>query len=232
MKEMTEFEKSELKHFLNGNKNFTVTAHTGAFGTEQNSLESVKAAIASKVDILEVDVTFRPDTTPVIKHDAAPTAGEGILLEEVFKLLSECKDKRINLDLKSFREDCLPSVEKLANDYKLIGRAFFTGVSEKDCATVARCCPNIPYYLNCSLSSKSEEAVLALASKTVSLGAIGINMYFKKTYPDLYQMMNDKNILVSLWTVNTIKSIRKVLEYRTDNITTKDPQKVFEVIGR
>lgn len=38
---------------------FTITAHTGAFDTNQNSLEAVQAAIDNQVEAMEIDVRQR-----------------------------------------------------------------------------------------------------------------------------------------------------------------------------
>ena len=49
----------------------TITAHSGAFGTPDNSLEYVKKVLEEHCEIFEIDVTFRPDGTPVVIHSGA-----------------------------------------------------------------------------------------------------------------------------------------------------------------
>ena len=44
----------------------TVTAHSGAFDTPDNSLEYIRRVLDAGCGILEMDVTFRPDGTPVL----------------------------------------------------------------------------------------------------------------------------------------------------------------------
>lgn len=48
---------------------FTITAHTGAFNTNQNSLEAVQAAIDHQVEVMEIDVRQRPNGILVMAHD-------------------------------------------------------------------------------------------------------------------------------------------------------------------
>ena len=48
---------------------FTITAHTGAFDTEMNTIDSVKAAIKNKAEVIELDIRQRPDKTVVMSHD-------------------------------------------------------------------------------------------------------------------------------------------------------------------
>ena len=44
---------------------FTVTAHTGAMGTPENSLESMRVGFEN-ADIVEFDVRFNADKIPVL----------------------------------------------------------------------------------------------------------------------------------------------------------------------
>jgi hypothetical protein len=60
---------------------FTITAHTGAFDTDENSLESVQAAINHNVDIIEIDIRQRPDGTLIMDHEIAITNNDGTPLQ-------------------------------------------------------------------------------------------------------------------------------------------------------
>ena len=104
----------------------TVTAHSGAFGTPDNSIDYVKKVLEENCEIFEIDVSFRPDGTPVIIHDGHPKANEGILLRDAFSLISADPALQMNLDLKSVKN--LPAVDELLDRYGLTDRAFYTGV--------------------------------------------------------------------------------------------------------
>ena len=78
---------------------FTITAHTGAFGTAQNSLASVQAAIDKQVDVFELDVRQRPNGTLVMAHDLVVTNNDGVPLADAFALLEPTK-LQLNLDIK------------------------------------------------------------------------------------------------------------------------------------
>ena len=67
------FEKSYDERKLTFVDGFTITAHTGAFDTPDNTLESVQAAIDNNVDVFEIDVRQRPDSTIVMSHDIVVT---------------------------------------------------------------------------------------------------------------------------------------------------------------
>ena len=53
---------------------FTITAHTGCEGTPDNSLDSIRAGVAAGADIVEIDLHFLPDGTPVSPLSTAPSS--------------------------------------------------------------------------------------------------------------------------------------------------------------
>ena len=79
-KKETEFYKSQPLSLPQG---FTYTAHTGCCGTEDNSLEAIKVGIEHGADIVEFDLNFLSDGTPVLAHDKPK--GNEITLDEAFK---------------------------------------------------------------------------------------------------------------------------------------------------
>lgn len=65
--------KSYAERKLTLMDDFTITAHTGAFDTEMNTIDSVKAAIKNKAEVIELDIRQRPDKTVVMSHDLVVT---------------------------------------------------------------------------------------------------------------------------------------------------------------
>ena len=209
----------------------TVTWHAGAMETEPNTLESIEVAIKNNAEIIEIDVTFRPDGTPVIIHSSAPTENEGILFEDAIKLLSESNCK-VNLDLKSTAN--LPAVDEIINKYGMMSRVFYTGVFESWVETV-KSNSNIPYYLNYSVSrkeSRKEDAAQAVADKAKELGVIGINANFRGVKKQFSDVMHKNGLDVSLWTANRKREMKKVIKASPDNITTKHPDLLIKILNK
>lgn len=203
----------------------TITAHSGAFETEDNSMENIRKVLDENCEIMEVDVTFRPDDTPVIIHKSAPSEEEGILLEEVLTLVAnhQNRDILLNLDLKSLNN--LPQVDYLLEKNDLKGRAFFTGVFEEWVETVKKN-SSLQYYLNASIEERDKdrkEAVIALAKKVKKLGAIGLNTHYSNVCPILIETFHREGLLVSVWTVNEPQLAREFLAMGVDNLTTRKP---------
>ncbi len=215
--------KQKLSHNAILPDGFTVTCHAGSFSTKPNSLESVEVAVKWGADIVEFDVSFRPDGTAVIIHDSAPSMNQGILLDDALKIVTSVDKCKINLDIKSTAN--LPEVDRLVKKHGLFERVFYTGVFE-DWVDTVKSTSAIPYYLNHKITAeeaKSVDLINGIIRKTQSCGAIGINSNYKFATKEFTDIAHQNGLLVSLWTVNKIKDMVKVIEMQPDNITTKKP---------
>lgn len=204
-------------------KGFTVTYHAGAMHTKPNSLESIKKAIECGAEILEFDVSFRPDGTAVIIHNSEPSQSQGILLKDALEIAAKDKKCRINLDIKSTKN--LAEVDRLISLAELNGRAFYTGVFADWVETVKNNSA-IPYYLNHKITpqeSTDPAEAQAVAEKAKLLGAMGINAHFGTASRMFVDKMHENGLLVSLWTVDKIPDMINVIDLAPDNITTKKP---------
>lgn len=221
------YEEVELK-FVKG---FTVTAHTGAFDTAENSISSVEAAISNGVGILEIDVRQRPNGVLVMAHDFVITNNDGVLLSEAFKLLKDT-DIKINLDIKETK--ALNALHDLLIEYGLYDRAFLTGIESKDVAAVkASSCADMDYYLNCQPSRIeifSEGYQQKLIAQLAETGAIGVNCDYKNAGGKLCETLHANGYKLSVWTVNSESAMKRVLNFMPDNITTKQYELLESII--
>ncbi|MBQ2904308.1 MAG: glycerophosphodiester phosphodiesterase [Clostridia bacterium] len=222
--------KKELSSEHRLPEGFTVTYHAGAMHTKPNTVESVRAALSKNAAVVEFDVSFRPDGTPVIIHDPAPKMNEGVLLEDALRAVAEHPFCKINLDIKSTKN--LGAVDELVKKHGLWERVFYTGVFEDWVDTVKRN-SDIPYYLNHNLSDDEANNFglwNSLAERTKELGATGINSNYKNASSDFCDFMHSAGLLVSLWTVNKPHDMVRVLSYSPDNITTKRPALLLKLL--
>ena len=104
---------------------FTITAHTGAFDTPDNSMESLEAAILNEVAVFEVDVRMRPNGTVVMGHDLITTNTDGVELSTVFSRVKQT-NIMLNLDIKEVR--VLAPLYELICEYDMKDTVFFTGI--------------------------------------------------------------------------------------------------------
>ncbi len=215
---------------LNLPEGFTITAHTGCMGTKENSLESIKMGIENGAQIIEFDLYFTEDGEPVLAHDEP--VGDEVTLDEAFAYLRMFKDAKANVDIKTV--DALEKVYPLAKENNVADRIFYTGVKDEFVDAVKKNSPEIQYYLNVDVDKSKntdEEYLLSLVEKVKNAGAVGINFNYKSASKELVDIFHENNLLVSIWTVDSEYNMYKILSFGPDNITTRNPDKLAEIIG-
>ncbi len=204
------------------NPNMTITAHTGCEGTDMNTIEAMEAGYKAGADIIEFDLTFKSDGTPVLSH-GNPNKAKATF-EDACMFLVEHPTLRANIDVKSTEN--MPAVLTLITSYGLNLRVFFTGVKEEFVDAVRTGCPGIAYYYNCypnPFKTNSQDYLEDLVATVKEKGAIGINMHHMFVTKKLVKVFHDNGLKVSIWTVNDPYSMTRALYYAPDNITTKHP---------
>ena len=212
--------------------NFTITAHSGAYGTEMNTVDSVKAAIDNGAQIVEVDIRQRPDGTVVMSHDLVVTNNDGNPFEDALALLKE-SSIMVNLDIKDTK--ALNNIHSLLEEYNVLDRAFLTGIETINVKAVKESdCADMDYYLN-YIPSRSKVFFDEYRQKLIELleetGAVGINCNYKYANIQLSTLLHKKGYTLSVWTVDTRRKAKKMLAIKPDNITTKQPEMIEDVIA-
>ena len=205
----------------------TVTAHSGCIGLPDNSIEAMDAGVAVGADIVEFDLNFRADGTPVLSHND-PGDNACTTLAEAFAFLAANPAVMANTDVKSTA--FLDKVQTMAQEAGVLDQLFFTGLDETMIPVAAQTCPDIPYYLN--VKPKKDEDFAALAKKAVALGAIGVNLSYKKASFPLVRAMHEKGLLVSMWDVDHAKEAIGAIKMGADNVTTCHPALVRLLLPR
>lgn len=211
--------------------NFTVTAHSGAYGTAMNTVQSVQAAVDHHADIVELDIRQRPDGTVVMSHDFVVTNNDGNPVEDAFVILQNA-EMQINLDIKETK--CLNNLYDLLVKYNLVEKSFLTGIETINVRAVKDSkCADMDYYLN-YIPSRVRVFFDEYRQKLVDLleetGAVGINCNYKYANSQLSSLLHKKGYKLSVWTVDKERTAKKMLAIKPDNITTKDPDMIQKVI--
>lgn len=213
-------------------KNFTVTAHTGCEKTKDNTLASITAGAEAGADIVEIDLHFAPDGTPVLRHDR-PASADGLpTFDSALEVLTGL-DVKMNIDVKA--TDNLAEALALIKKHGVEDKVFFTGIEEEKVPAAKADAPGIPYYLNVKVNAGKNadlDYLSDLASRVRLCGAVGINMSFGDCSPELVRYFRSEGLLVSLWTANKLKDMKHCLGLAPDNITTRKPSVLNRLIGR
>lgn len=208
---------------------FTVTAHTGCEETEDNSLDSIRKGYESGADIVEFDLNFTSNGEAVLSHDEPQSVC--VTLDEAFALIAELPDLKVNVDCKSVAN--LRVVTELAQKHGISDRIFYTGIREDDVKVVREQTPDIAYWLNFDVDvekNTDEEYLLSLAKKTREVGAVGININYETCSKQLVDVFHREGLLVSIWTVNKRFDMVKTIPFCADNITTRHPPQLVEIV--
>lgn len=224
----TNFEKAKLTLPAT----FTVTAHSGSENTPDNSMEFLEKCVEINAQVAELDVTQRKDGTIVMIHKDLAENDEGVLFEDAIKYLSENTDTmKFNLDLKSFNE--IGKAVDIIEKYGVRERCFFTGVREENVKAVKEQGRGVPYYLNVAFSpmkKHSEKTLREVMKKIQDAGAVGINCNYRFASKEMVKLFRENGLLLSFWTANTSKIMKKLLLLAPDNITSRFPLTVRELI--
>lgn len=224
------FNKSYDEKVLKFMDDFTITAHTGAYDTPDNSMESLEAAIKNNVNTFEVDVRQRPDGTVVMGHDIITTNTGGVEMSSVFEKIKPT-DITLNLDIKETR--ALKGLYKLIVEYNMINRVYLTGIEYFQAEKVKENCPEVEYYVNYLpsrikiFSEDYQQKILELMEET---GAVGINCNHANASRTLSKLLHDNGYKLSVWTVDKKYQIKRALVNKPDNLTTHYPDKVQKMI--
>lgn len=222
------FDEHDLK-FVDG---FTITAHTGAYNTPDNSMESLEKAIEHGDASFEIEVRQRPNGTIVMSNDIINTNSDGTEITAAFQRVKET-DMHLNLDIRETR--VLKNLHDLIVDYSLTDRVTLTGIEVFQANKVKENCPGIEYYVNYMPSRINiftedyQQKIIDMLEKT---GAIGINCNYKYASRTLSNLLHKNGYKLSIWTVDRKYQIKRALVNTADNITTHNPQKVQHIINK
>lgn len=222
------FDEHDLK-FVDG---FTITAHTGAYNTPDNSMESLEKAIEHGDASFEIEVRQRPNGTIVMSNDIINTNSDGTEITAAFQRVKKT-DMHLNLDIRETR--VLKNLHDLIVDYNLTDRVTLTGIEVFQANKVKENCPGVEYYVNYMPSRINiftedyQQKIIDMLEKT---GAIGINCNYKYASRTLSNLLHKNGYKLSIWTVDGKYQIKRALVNTADNITTNNPQKVQHIINK
>ncbi len=222
------FDEHDLK-FVDG---FTITAHTGAYNTPDNSMESLEKAIEHGDASFEIEVRQRPNGTIVMSNDIINTNSDGTEITAAFQRVKKT-DMHLNLDIRETR--VLKNLHDLIVDYSLTDRVTLTGIEVFQANKVKENCPGVEYYVNYMPSRINiftedyQQKIIDMLEKT---GAIGINCNYKYASRTLSNLLHKNGYKLSIWTVDRKYQIKRALVNTADNITTHNPQKVQNIINK
>jgi glycerophosphoryl diester phosphodiesterase len=195
-----------------------ITAHSGCEATAPNSIEHVKAAIASGAEIIEFDVRMAEGEL-ILSHDVPENPKECPLLSEAFALIAPEENLFMNVDVKT--EGLIPHVMELAKEYGLCERIIFTGACNSD-RELARSFGGDMWR---SMWPGQEIADGIAANKED--GSPFLNVAYCMITEENNRELCAEGFAFSAWTVDKEYFLRLFLKMGIANITTRNPVKAM-----
>lgn len=203
-----------------------ITAHSGADGRPDNSLEFAAYALECGADTLEVDVRRKPGGILAIGHDEA--GPDAPALEEVLRMTAAHPRININCDLKE--PGLQEPVCRLAEAAGLSGRLILSGTVD-----AFRPAPGAEVYLNLEeyvpdlylsyreIPDFELEAARKITAVCREAGARTVNVYQGLVTRRFAETLAQAGIGLSAWTVNNAWELKWFLGLGVRNITTRRP---------
>lgn len=203
-----------------------ITAHTGADGRPDNSLEFVTYALSCGADTLEVDVRRTTGGALAIGHDEA--GADAPSLSEVLRLTAAHPSIKINCDLKEAGLEA--DVCRMAEEAGLTGRLILSGtVNAQTPAPGAEVYLNLEeyvpdLYLNYreipNFELKAAKMITAVCRES---DIRTVNVYQGLVTRRFVETLAESGIWISAWTVNDVWELKWFLNRGVRNITTRRP---------
>ncbi|MFD0413360.1 glycerophosphodiester phosphodiesterase [Streptomyces sp. NPDC127108] len=210
----------------------TAVAHRGdPYRVRENTLPSLRSALERGADAVEIDVRLTRDGVPVLLHDAdllrlwehdRPLAalsadevrgltGGGVpTLEEALK---ETDGHRVLVDLPGATPESARAVVGVIGDCGAADRAYYCAGPDAMLA-VRAADPAAEIALTWKSLAPPRPAVLAAITPR------WLNYRFGLVSSDLVDHVHASGLLISAWTPDTRRSMRKLISHGVDSITT------------
>lgn len=201
-----------------------ITAHSGADGRPDNSLQFVAYALECGADALEVDVRRKPGGALAAGHDEA--GPDAPALEKVFRMTAGHPCIKINCDLKE--PGLQAEVCRLAEAAGLAGRLILSGTVDAFAPA-----PGAEVYLNLEeyvpdlylryreIPDFELEAAKKITAVCKASGIRAVNAYQGLVTRRFAETLGRSGIGLSAWTVNNAWELKWFLGLGVRNITTR-----------
>ncbi|MFD5700396.1 glycerophosphodiester phosphodiesterase [Streptomyces lasiicapitis] len=210
----------------------TAVAHRGdPYRVRENTLPSLRSALDRGADAVEIDVRLTRDDVPVLLHDATLdrlwqherplaalsadevrglTAGGVPTLEETLK---ETDGHRVLVDLPGATPEAVRTVVGVIADCGAADRAYYCAGPDAMLA-VRAADPAAEIALTWKSLAPPRPALLS------AIAPRWLNYRFGLVSRDLADRVHADGLLISAWTADTRRSMRKLISHGVDSITT------------
>ena len=192
-----------------------ITAHSGCEGTPDNSMEHVRAAIASGAEMLEVDLRMAHDGTLYLSHDVPEDISKRPLLTDLLEIIAATDGIGVNLDAKE--EGLVVPAMEVVRAFGLTGRVIFTGSCTHERTSAVSLGTDV--WRNLTDGESIEDGLACILED----GSPCLNVRYSLITKAHQQLLQSHGKGFSAWTLNDEDSLRRYLGMGVVNVTTRKP---------
>lgn len=227
---------NEVGEIVINENRINLTAHAGCMGTKMDSIESVETGIKYGADIIEIDLNIDERGMFVLSHDRPKTGGKYPVLEEVLKIIKSEENVILNIDIKNIK--ALSRLNRIVLEYGINHRIFLTGIDFKNLVRNKEILKESNYFINLDESKldktklKDKNYLEQLFNELRKLNIMGININYKFVTPEIINICKEKKILSSVWTVDDVEEMKKLINLKVNSITTKEVKLLWDLVNK
>ena len=213
-----------------------ITAHNGADGRPEDSMEYVLYALSTDADVMEIDIRRMPDGTLVFTHDIPTPDMRLVLIEDIFHRVHGT-GKLVNCDLKHAGLEA--DVYALAKECGIERQLIYSGtVSAAYCQETGlnhrvRIALNIEEYVpdlyaRCRQDpAQTIEAAQEISAVCRRYGIECVNANYHLAGDAFLDVLDSNGLTLSAWTVDDLKETSRFLRRGIENVTTRNLQETL-----
>lgn len=207
-----------------------LTAHGGALGTGRNSKLYFDTIYKHKVDVIEVDVRKRGKYL-YIAHLPVLFLSRHLTLSYVFDYIKEHNFK-VNCDLKE--RNMVKLVIDLAREKGVLDKLIFTGAvrpHDLQDLTEGEVYVNNCFYAPIRPTIDNLPLIKEKLEKSGSKHIAGLNLSYRYCTDEFISRAKELNIPLSIYTVDDIGQLRRILNWNVANVTTNKVIDAIKILG-
>ncbi|MEU2129928.1 glycerophosphodiester phosphodiesterase [Streptomyces sp. NPDC018352] len=221
----------------------TAVAHRGdPYRVRENTLPSIRSALGRGADAVEIDVRLTRDGVPVLLHDATLKRlwGHDVRLDRLThtelteltrggvptlrEALLAAGEHRVMVDLPGSTDGSVPRIVGVVRECGAGERAYY--------------CAGAGAMLRVRAADPSAEIALTWTSPAPPRAALldavrprWLNYRFGLVGPELTRRLHRDGLLVSAWTADTRRTMRRLVRHGVDSITTNRVDVLHDVLA-
>lgn len=211
-----------------------ITAHAGCMNTEMDSLESIREGIKNQADIIEIDLNEDEEEELILSHNVPKGDVQYKKFEEALELIKE-QNVLLNIDVKKM--EVIEKANEIISEYDIENKTFFTGINFKNLIENMDKLVGKSYFINLEppkldISKIHSKLYLnELMMEIRNLKVIGVNIFYELASVELVEACRDNGLLCSVWTVDEVSEMEKMINLKVNSITTKKVDVLKNLLG-